>query len=478
MHDAKSIRLSNSNVKFSILSTIVLILLSFFPAFSALGTVKIESATGVSNYTATDATSGTTTSGVFHIYGGLAGTTGGTSPSTTYDTCVLSTTQRLGSCNRAAISPDTLATINFTSTAGGYPIILPPTGQTSTTPITPVYSSGFISANGSGYITVRWSDLCQRLSTPTSCALTTNDTPSGTFSVGVSATQGALTASESTSLQVTIATVVDTSGQSTTGTLSTGDTGLNEFEVGNGDSKVVLRSLNGTGVPTGSHLTFQSVRLLWQEAADDQAGSISAAFTAITAASPNYRDLAIKTGTSGEITLTPARVTGLTNDKVYAFKVAMVDLAGNVGYYTADSADTVCTFTAQQGTSCHVGKPGEVVGVLSNDLNCFVATAAYGSQMAPQVEVLRNFRNRFLLVSKWGKSFVKTYYRHGPKLAKFISDNDFFRSVTRSFLWPIIAFAWLSLRTGLWPAMAMFALGLGLGAAIISVLSKAWRRRV
>jgi len=48
---------------------------------------------------------------------------------------------------------------------------------------------------------------------------------------------------------------------------------------------------------------------------------------------------------------------------------------------------------------------------------CFIATAAYGSSMAPNVRILREFRDRFLIESRMGKSFVNLYYLNSAIVA-------------------------------------------------------------
>ncbi len=54
--------------------------------------------------------------------------------------------------------------------------------------------------------------------------------------------------------------------------------------------------------------------------------------------------------------------------------------------------------------------------------NCFVATVAYNDVNAPQIDVLREFRDNVFMKYEAGKAFVATYYSGvGKAAANFIS---------------------------------------------------------
>jgi hypothetical protein len=70
---------------------------------------------------------------------------------------------------------------------------------------------------------------------------------------------------------------------------------------------------------------------------------------------------------------------------------------------------------------------------------CFVATAAYGSALAPEVVLLSRFRDDVLLRSKGGKLLVALYYFVAPSLAAVIARSEFLRATIRKlFLAPLL----------------------------------------
>ncbi len=65
---------------------------------------------------------------------------------------------------------------------------------------------------------------------------------------------------------------------------------------------------------------------------------------------------------------------------------------------------------------------------------CFIATAAYGTSSAPEIDTLRAFRDEVLLESTLGSQLVDWYYQTSPPVADFISDHEGLRTLVRDFL--------------------------------------------
>ena len=77
---------------------------------------------------------------------------------------------------------------------------------------------------------------------------------------------------------------------------------------------------------------------------------------------------------------------------------------------------------------------------------CFIATAAYGSIVHPAVDVLRQFRDRYLKTNVPGRQLVNWYYTHSPPLADRIAASPGLRRVTRAALMPLVGISWLLLH--------------------------------
>lgn len=98
---------------------------------------------------------------------------------------------------------------------------------------------------------------------------------------------------------------------------------------------------------------------------------------------------------------------------------------------------------------------------------CFIATAVYGSPDHPHLRVLREFRNRYLLSNRLGRSFVHQYYEYSPLVADFIAKHKALKIVIRVNLIPIVALSYSLLYLGPVVTIFMFVFMFSLSAVLI-----------
>jgi hypothetical protein len=88
--------------------------------------------------------------------------------------------------------------------------------------------------------------------------------------------------------------------------------------------------------------------------------------------------------------------------------------------------------------SAHYFILGAPISYPSGGGGCFIATAAYGTEMAKEVVTLRRFRDEHLLKNRAGRAFVRWYYRHSPPAADFIRDKGILKAAVRVGLKPLL----------------------------------------
>jgi len=107
--------------------------------------------------------------------------------------------------------------------------------------------------------------------------------------------------------------------------------------------------------------------------------------------------------------------------------------------------------------------------ILPNE-GCFIATAAFGYYDAPQVQLLRDFRDQILLSNSIGQSLVKWYYANSPEAAKYINQHEQWKPLIQAALLPLIAMAWLTTQLG-WPLQLLLCV------LLAAVTWLRWQRR-
>jgi hypothetical protein len=106
--------------------------------------------------------------------------------------------------------------------------------------------------------------------------------------------------------------------------------------------------------------------------------------------------------------------------------------------------------------------------------SCFIATAAYGTPMAEEIQILREFRDEYLATNKVGQSFVDFYYGISPPIAEFITEHPALKPVVRVGLMPAVVMSTIVVNTTLAEKMAIVGL---LALVSIALAVRATRRR-
>jgi len=102
---------------------------------------------------------------------------------------------------------------------------------------------------------------------------------------------------------------------------------------------------------------------------------------------------------------------------------------------------------------------------------CLIATAAFGSELAPQVQFLREVRDNTLLSTTSGATFMTGfntfYYSFSPAVADLERENPAFREAVKLFITPMISS--LSIMTLADEGSESQVLGLGISVIALNL---------
>jgi len=124
----------------------------------------------------------------------------------------------------------------------------------------------------------------------------------------------------------------------------------------------------------------------------------------------------------------------LTTDVMYSFEFT------SSAPSTTPVPDSTPITQLECGTGTHE-ENGKCVSD-SNGGGCLIATATYGSELAPQVQQLRELRDNSLLTTESGTSFMNifndVYYSFSPIIANYERENPAFKEAVKLTLTPMI----------------------------------------
>jgi len=128
-------------------------------------------------------------------------------------------------------------------------------------------------------------------------------------------------------------------------------------------------------------------------------------------------------------------------------------------------------------------------------LRCLIATAAFGSELAPQVQALREFRDGFVMKTFAGRNFMTAfnafYYSWSPYIARAEYENPALRSFIKASIYPLLSSLELSKQAAkpfsafpefavlISGVVASLLIGLVYASPLVVIISMIlrWRRR-
>ena len=102
---------------------------------------------------------------------------------------------------------------------------------------------------------------------------------------------------------------------------------------------------------------------------------------------------------------------------------------------------------------------------------CLIATAAFGSEMAPQVQLLRELRDNTVLQTESGSAFMtgfnQFYYSFSPLIADYERQNPVFKEAVKLTLTPLLTSLTLLQYADIDSESEM--LGYGIGVILLNI---------
>jgi hypothetical protein len=120
------------------------------------------------------------------------------------------------------------------------------------------------------------------------------------------------------------------------------------------------------------------------------------------------------------------------------------------GYQFANwlgDVDTIADVNASSTTITMISSYSIKADFNGTSSPCCTATAAYGTPMAEEIIILREFRDEYLLTNTVGRVLVDVYYKVSPPIAEFITEYPNLKPIVRTALVPAVAMSAVAVNT-------------------------------
>lgn len=136
----------------------------------------------------------------------------------------------------------------------------------------------------------------------------------------------------------------------------------------------------------------------------------------------------------------------LVTERLQTYKAVRYSIVADSDQYVSDVVEfRAAGLGASSGTATNSTQSG-----------CLIATAAFGSELAPQVQALRDFRDGIALKTAAGASFMSAfnsvYYSFSPQVANYERDQPWLKGAVRASVYPLLGI--LNLSTAVYDALA------------------------
>jgi len=245
----------------------------------------------------------------------------------------------------------------------------------------------------------------------------------GSFTLRVTGTSAALTHTVDLSVQVSAATTTTTSSSTTSSTtsaagldfaLASSPPTISVTQGGSGSANVMITSLNGFTSPV----------------------TLTASWVGTAPANVNYALTSPVTPPSGGTASSPLTITAGSGASTGSFTLRVTGASGSLTHTVDVIVQITATGTATTSTTSPAGP------------TCLIATATYGSELSPEVQLLRGFRDNSILNTSAGSGFMVAfnawYYSFSPNVANYLNSHGVERTIMKGVLYPLIGILFVS----------------------------------